>query len=75
MRQVALNEILTKEQIKELEKYIDSQRKKGLEPLDTEFIKGLKMLFGQWEKDLLAKEVLPDYLAYAVAHLISRWVR
>lgn len=72
MRQVALGDILTKEQIEELRKYVNSQLKKGLKPLDTEFTNGLKVLFNQWKDDLLSKEVLPDYLAYVVAYMISR---
>lgn len=72
MRQVLLSEILTKKQIEEFKEYVYNQTEKGLKPLDTEFIKGLKSLFGQWEEDLLAKEILPDYLAYAVAHIIYK---
>lgn len=72
MRQVLLSEILTKKQIEEVKEYVYNQTEKGLKPFDTEFINGLKALLNQWEKDLLLKEVLPDYLAYVVAHIIHK---
>lgn len=71
-RQATIEQILTKPQLKELKRLIIENKKKGLKPLDTEYTNSLKELFKKYEKDLLAKEILPDYLAYAVAHLISK---
>lgn len=74
MTDVRLKEILTEEQREELTKHINSQLRKGLKPLDIEFINSLKELFNQWEDDLILVGILPDYLAYIVAYKISQGI-
>lgn len=65
-----LGEILTEEQIEELIKLVKSKRE--VEPTSFEFTKELRELFKKYEKELLAKEIYPDYLAYAVAFALSK---
>lgn len=67
-RALSLQEIFTKEQRKELKKFLKD--KKDIPPL--ELSRELKPLFKKWEKDLLAKGILPDFLAYAFAYQLSR---
>lgn len=72
MEEKELSEILNKEQLKELKKLINELEKKKIKPLDVEYVKSLRELFKKYESDLIAKKVLPDYLAYAIAFKISQ---
>lgn len=74
IKYVSLEEILTEKQYDEFKKHIKIQFKKGLKPLDIEFINSLKELFNQWEDDLILVGILPDYLAYIVAYKISQGI-
>jgi hypothetical protein len=65
---VTLDIIFTKEQRKELKNFLIG--KKGTDPM--ELTEELKTLFRKWEKDLLEKGILPDYLAYAITYQLSR---
>lgn len=62
----SLTEILTKEQIKEVDEYVKTQHKAGVQPIDTEFIQGLKKILGKYRDELVLKGVDSDYLAYAL---------
>jgi hypothetical protein len=72
VEEVSLEEILTKEQLKELRNLVEEKKKKKVNPLSPEYTMQLKELFRKYEKELLKKGVLPDYLAYAVAFRISQ---
>jgi hypothetical protein len=64
----SMDEILTKEQIKEVDEYVKTQRKAGVQPIDTEFIQGLKKLLDKYRDELVLKGVDSDYLAYALVN-------
>jgi len=68
MKQVALNKILTPDQLEEVKRYIKKEVGMGKDPISTEFIKGLKELLGKYKETLAKKEVDSDYLAYAIAN-------
>ncbi|MEM1543701.1 MAG: hypothetical protein QW795_03365 [Candidatus Bathyarchaeia archaeon] len=65
-----LGEILTSSQIKELKKLVKENIKS--DPTSHEFIMKLKEMFNKWRKELLSKEVEPDYLTYAFAYSLSK---
>ncbi|MFQ6056163.1 MAG: hypothetical protein ACE5KE_00340 [Methanosarcinales archaeon] len=65
---VSIRDILTKEQINELEKFL--KKKKSTPPL--ELTQDFKKLFRKWEKELKEKGVLPDYLAYVIAWYVDK---
>lgn len=71
VRYLRLSEILTEDQIKELIRLV--KEKKKIEPTSFEFTTQLRELFKKYEKELLEKGILPDYLAYAVAFLLSKF--
>jgi hypothetical protein len=76
MFEVKLTDILTTEQLKALDVILKEMYRDGIrDPLSTEFTGTLKTLFGGWKDDLEKKGVLPDYLAYAVAFMISQGER
>lgn len=60
MRRVTLEELLPPESMTEFHQLI-----KGKEELT---IDDLKTFFRKYEKELAAKDVVPDYLAYAFMH-------
>lgn len=66
-----LSEILTPEQIKEITRFV--KENKSLEPTSLEFTKKLKELLRKWEKELMEKGIYPDYLAYAISYLLSKY--
>lgn len=65
-----LGEILTSTQIKELKKLVKENIKS--DPTSHDFIMKLRELFDKWKKELLSKEVDPNYLAYAFAYSLSK---
>ncbi len=65
MKTVPLIEILTEDQ---LQKTIEIINQAGGHPLSTNTIIALKAYYKTIEADLLAKDILPDYLAYSVAY-------
>ncbi len=67
-RAVPLDKIFTKEQRKELKKFL--KEKKSTDPM--ELTVELKTLFRKWGDDLRERGILPDYLAYAFAYQLSR---
>jgi DNA-binding protein H-NS len=67
-----LHEILTAEQIKELRETVKELRKKKIAPLDQEFTKALREIFGKYREELLSKGIDSDYLAYAVSFVLSK---
>ena len=67
-----MKEILTKEQIKEVDEYVMAQRKAGVQPIDTEFSQGLKKLSGKYRDELVLKGVDSDYLAYALVNTFMK---
>jgi hypothetical protein len=71
VRQATLAEIFSKEQAKELKKILEEAKRKGKDPLELTDV--FRQTFAKWEKDLTAKEILPDYLAYAFAWTLSRY--
>lgn len=64
----SMDEVLTKEQFKEVDEYVKIQHKAGVQPTDTEFIQGLKELLGKYRDELVLKGVESDYLAYALVN-------
>ena len=66
---LSLQEIFNKEQRKELKKFL--KKNKGKPP--SELTPELKKLFNKWKEDLLSKNILPDYLAYAFTYILSRY--
>jgi hypothetical protein len=70
IRQTTLGEIFNKEQAKELKKILEEAKRKGKDPLELTDV--FRQTFAKWEKELTAKEILPDYLAYAFALTLSR---
>lgn len=71
VRQATLGEIFSKEQAKELKKILEEAKRKGKDPLELTDV--FRQTFAKWEKDLTAKEILPDYLAYAFAWTLSKY--
>ncbi len=69
MRHISLDEIFDKEQRKKLKKFLKEH--KGEDPM--ELTGKFKEMFREWEKDLLKKGILPDYLAYAFAYQLSKF--
>jgi len=69
---VQIEDILTKEQLKELKKVIQENNKLKIKPLDTKYTESLKALFNKYRKQLIEKGVLPEYLAYAIGYKISQ---
>jgi len=67
-RELSVREIFNKDQRKELSKFLKEKKDKPPLELTDDF----KTLFKKWEKDLLEKGILPDYLAYAFAYQLSR---
>jgi hypothetical protein len=70
MKKVSVSEIFNKEQAKELKKILEEAKRKNLDPLELTDV--LKQTFSKWEGDLLEREILPDYLAYAFAYALSQ---
>jgi|GEM_PF-3034163 len=70
LRYASLEEIFTKEQAKELKKILKEAKEKKRDPL--ELVDVFKQLFSKWEQDLMAKEIYPDYLAYAFSFVLSK---
>jgi hypothetical protein len=70
IRQTTLGEIFNKEQAKELKKILEEAKRKNLDPLELTDV--FKQTFAKWRGDLLEKEILPDYLAYAFAYVLSQ---
>jgi hypothetical protein len=70
IRQVPISEIFNKEQAKELKKILEEAKRKNLDPLELTDV--FKQTFAKWKGDLLEKEILPDYLAYAFAYVLSQ---
>lgn len=70
MKLVKLSDIFNREQAKELKKILEEAKRKKRDPL--ELTDEFKQLFSKWESDLIAKEILPDYLAYAFAFVLSK---
>lgn len=68
LKTTSMDEILTREQIKEVDEYIKTQHKAGVQPIDTEFIQGLKKLLGKYRDELNLKGVDSDYIAYALVN-------
>lgn len=66
-----IEEILTKDQIRELRMKLVELREKGLTPDDPEFIEEIKKLLGKYKKELEKRRVYSDYLAYVVAFWVS----
>jgi hypothetical protein len=69
-REVGLEEILTKEQLKELKELVEEMKAKKVEPFSLEYTKRLRELLKKWEKELMEKEIHPDFLAYAISFKI-----
>jgi hypothetical protein len=72
MEEKSLDQLFTKEQLKEVKKLIEENKKRKLKPYDSEYTRRLRELFRKWDSQLMQKGVLPDYLAYAVAYKISQ---
>jgi len=70
MKKVPISEIFNKEQAKELKNILEEAKRKNLDPLELTDV--FKQTFAKWEKDLLEREILPDYLAYAFAYTLSK---
>lgn len=70
--QISINDILTKAQIKEYTNTTYGLKAKGIHPGSTEFVQGLKKLFGQWRDELSNKGIDSDYLAYLIDYLLSK---
>jgi len=67
---VKLSDIFNREQAKELKKVLEEAKRRKRDPL--ELTDEFKQIFSKWESDLIAKEILPDYLAYAFAFVLSK---
>ena len=67
-----ISAILTKEQMKEVKKQIEINKKKKLNPTDAEYTRTLREMFRKWDKELMEKGVLPDFLAYWMSYKISQ---
>ncbi len=63
-----LGDILPAAAMKELQKLIDQMNVRGVLPT----AKDILHIFKRYRKELEAKNVLPEYLAYAVEHQLSR---
>lgn len=70
MKLVKLSDIFNREQAKELKKVLEEAKRRKRDPL--ELTDEFKQIFSKWESDLIAKEILPDYLAYAFAFVLSK---
>lgn len=67
-----ISAILTKEQMKEVKKQIEENKKRKLNPTDSEYTRTLREMFRKWDKQLMEKGVLPDFLAYWMSYKISQ---
>jgi hypothetical protein len=68
-KEVTLNQLLDKKQIKGLEKVINDLSHKKIDCINPEYSKRLKSFLGNMKEDLNKKGIDSDYLAYVIIDL------
>ena len=65
-KEIILEELLDKNQLKQLKALTKQLEKEKINPMDTRYVARIKALLRPWSMDLLKKGYVPDYLAYVI---------
>lgn len=72
MKYTSLQELLTPEQCREVEKTIKQLDKQGVQLMSSDYSGELKRLLGQWKDQLAEQGIDSNYLAYAIVFQLSQ---